>query len=90
MAPGDSRFPHYRYERKALKNGAACVAGIDEAGRGPLAGPVVAAAVILDPKRLPKGVNVVIGIVASESLLDYPSGTTIFKGDTIRRLPIPE
>jgi len=54
---GDSRFPHYRYERKALKSGASCVAGIDEAGRGPLAGPVVAAAVILDGKRLPKGVN---------------------------------
>ena len=31
------------------------VAGVDEAGRGPLAGPVVAAAVILDPARLPDG-----------------------------------
>lgn len=31
------------------------VAGVDEAGRGPLAGPVAAAAVILDPERLPKG-----------------------------------
>lgn len=30
---------------------AACIAGVDEAGRGPLAGPVVAAAVILDPAR---------------------------------------
>jgi ribonuclease HII len=30
------------------------VAGIDEAGRGPLAGPVVAAAVVIDPKRLPR------------------------------------
>jgi ribonuclease HII len=57
MAPGDSRCPHYRYERKALKGGASCVAGVDEAGRGPLAGPVVAAAVILDPGRLPKGIN---------------------------------
>jgi ribonuclease HII len=57
MAPSDSRKPHYRYERKALKDGAACVAGIDEAGRGPLAGPVVAAAVILDARRLPRGVN---------------------------------
>ena len=27
------------------------IAGVDEAGRGPLAGPVVAAAVILDPRR---------------------------------------
>lgn len=33
------------------------VAGIDEAGRGPLAGPVVAAAVILDPRRPIKGVR---------------------------------
>lgn len=32
------------------------VAGVDEVGRGPLAGPVVAAAVILDPERLPEGV----------------------------------
>ena len=33
------------------------VAGVDEAGRGPLAGPVVAAAVILDPARVPEGIN---------------------------------
>ena len=36
-----------RYEKKAYKNGAEIIAGIDEAGRGPLAGPVVAAAAIL-------------------------------------------
>jgi len=33
------------------------VAGIDEAGRGPWAGPVVVAAVILDPERIPEGLN---------------------------------
>lgn len=33
------------------------IVGIDEAGRGPLAGPVVAAAVILDPGRLPSGIH---------------------------------
>jgi ribonuclease HII len=33
------------------------VAGVDEAGRGPLAGPVVAAAVILDPARVPPGLD---------------------------------
>jgi ribonuclease HII len=32
------------------------VAGVDEAGRGPLAGPVVAAAVILDPHNIPDGI----------------------------------
>ncbi|BCA80543.1 ribonuclease HII [Desulfuromonas sp. AOP6] len=37
------------FEEQALKNGYTAVAGIDEAGRGPLAGPVVAAAVILPP-----------------------------------------
>ncbi len=33
------------------------VAGVDEAGRGPLAGPVAAAAVILDPANIPEGLN---------------------------------
>jgi len=36
---------------------AAPVCGVDEAGRGPLAGPVVAAAVILDPVRIPIGID---------------------------------
>jgi ribonuclease HII len=40
-------MPTLRYEKKAWERGAAFVAGVDEAGRGPLAGPVVAAAVIL-------------------------------------------
>ena len=33
------------------------IAGVDEAGRGPLAGPVVAAAVVLDPTRIPEGID---------------------------------
>jgi len=33
------------------------VAGVDEVGRGPLAGPVMAAAVVLDPARIPDGLN---------------------------------
>jgi len=49
--------PTFRRERRALNNGVFPVAGCDEAGRGPLAGPVVAAAVILDPKRIPRGLN---------------------------------
>ena len=45
------------YENKAWKNGYKLIAGIDEAGRGPLAGPVVAAACILDPKELILGLD---------------------------------
>jgi ribonuclease HII len=47
----------FRRERAAMKRGIWPVAGCDEAGRGPLAGPVVAAAVILDPKRVPRGLD---------------------------------
>jgi ribonuclease HII len=47
----------YRYERAAWRSGLKQVAGVDEAGRGPLAGPVVAAAVILDPNRRVKGLD---------------------------------
>src|SRR5947199_885938 len=49
--------PTFRRERRALNNGIWPVAGCDEAGRGPLAGPVVAAAVVLDPKRIPRGLD---------------------------------
>jgi ribonuclease HII len=44
-------MPTFRFERKCA---AQPVAGIDEAGRGPLAGPVIAAAVVLDMARLPR------------------------------------
>lgn len=49
--------PHFRTERRYLREGRWPIAGVDEVGRGPLAGPVAAAAVILDPDRLPKGVD---------------------------------
>src|SRR6201981_598145 len=49
--------PTFRRERAALKRGVWPVAGCDEAGRGPLAGPVVGAAVILDPARVPRGLD---------------------------------
>ncbi len=45
----------YRYEAQAWRTGVARVAGVDEAGRGPLAGPVVAAAVIVAPERRIRG-----------------------------------
>jgi len=47
----------YRYEGQAWRAGHARVAGIDEAGRGPLAGPVVAAAVVVTPEHRIRGVR---------------------------------
>lgn len=47
----------YIYEKRANESGYKFIAGVDEAGRGPLAGPVVAAAVILPPDTYIYGVN---------------------------------
>ena len=49
--------PDFSFEDAAIARGLSLVAGVDEAGRGPLAGPVVAAAVILDPKNILPGLN---------------------------------
>jgi ribonuclease HII len=46
-----------RYERQARERGFRLVAGLDEAGRGSLFGPVFAAAVVLDPERPVRGLN---------------------------------
>ena len=47
----------YSYEKKYLDLGHQYIAGCDEVGRGPLAGPVVCAAVILDPNVVIEGLN---------------------------------
>ncbi len=49
--------PDYALEEAALRAGARVIAGVDEVGRGPLAGPVTAAAVILEIGRIPEGIN---------------------------------
>ncbi|MGQ0672958.1 MAG: ribonuclease HII [Hyphomicrobium sp.] len=49
--------PTFELEAVELELGRRPVAGVDEAGRGPWAGPVVAAAVVLDPARLPDGID---------------------------------
>jgi ribonuclease HII len=49
--------PDFSFETKARRDGLWPVAGMDEAGRGPLAGPVVAAAVVLDPDNIPEGLD---------------------------------
>ena len=57
LLPEENVRPTFNRERRMIKSGIFPVAGCDEAGRGPLAGPVVAAAVILDPKKIPRGLN---------------------------------
>ncbi|MDO9525974.1 MAG: ribonuclease HII [Gemmobacter sp.] len=47
--------PDDAFEAAARALGATRIAGVDEVGRGPLAGPVTAAAVVLDPARIPAG-----------------------------------
>lgn len=49
--------PDFALEEDAMRQGAGLVCGIDEAGRGPWAGPVVAAAVMLDRNAVPPGLN---------------------------------
>ena len=46
-------MPNFAFERRS----AGIVCGVDEVGRGPLAGPVVAAAVVLDPRRFPRSLR---------------------------------
>jgi ribonuclease HII len=50
-------FPDFSLEEALYARGITRVIGVDEVGRGPLAGPVLAAAVWLDPDRLPEGLN---------------------------------
>lgn len=50
-------LPDFTHEQTALTRGARRVAGVDEVGRGPLAGPVTACAVVLDPDAIPDGLN---------------------------------
>ncbi len=49
--------PDYSFETAARARGYTRIAGVDEVGRGPLAGPVTAAAVVLDPANIPEGLN---------------------------------
>ena len=53
----EQSVPDFAHEARLRARGFELVAGVDEVGRGPLAGPVVAAAVILDPDHLPDGLN---------------------------------
>ena len=50
-------FPNFEREQGLINEGCSIIAGVDEVGRGPLAGPVTAAAVILDPLNIPDNLN---------------------------------
>lgn len=53
--PEQVAIPDFSHEANLIASGLAIVAGVDEVGRGPLAGPVTAAAVVLDPDCIPDG-----------------------------------
>lgn len=58
MRVDDSKIvPTFELEAAELSLKGGPIVGIDEAGRGPWAGPVVAAAVVLDPDRIPQGID---------------------------------
>ena len=71
----------YHYEARAWKTGVTRLAGIDEAGRGPLAGPVVAAAVIIGPERRIKG-------LADSKLLTAEQREALFDRITARAVAV--
>jgi ribonuclease HII len=50
-------LPNFDFETGLIKKGYKVIAGVDEVGRGCIAGPVTAAAVILDPQNIPLGLN---------------------------------
>jgi ribonuclease HII len=59
-------FPSFTLEQQLITQGYHSIAGIDEVGRGCLAGPVVAAAVILNPHAIPEGLNDSKALTASQ------------------------
>ncbi|MCX7326753.1 MAG: ribonuclease HII, partial [Hyphomicrobiales bacterium] len=74
------RVPSLFSEQNA-PSGKALVAGVDEVGRGPLAGPVVTAAVILDPDDIPAG-------LADSKTLSAARRETLFTEITRRALSV--
>jgi ribonuclease HII len=77
-----TRHPDLRYERRLWRAGSAMVAGVDEAGVGPMAGPVVAAAVIFAPETFIKGVHDSKQVAADkrEVLIDQIRGRALAVG----------
>jgi len=72
----DPFMPDFEFETQAGVLSGRTICGVDEAGRGPLCGPVVAAAVILNPEKLPDGLNdsKALSHAARERLLNVLEG----------------
>ena len=73
-------FPNFKIEQDLISNGCSIIAGVDEVGRGPLAGPVTAAAVILDPLNIPDNLNdsKVLGLKKREKLFEELKSSSTF------------
>lgn len=72
MARNHRQQADFTLEAALMENGYRRIAGVDEAGRGPLAGPVIAAAVVLDADAIPPGLadSKVLTATARERLYD--------------------
>jgi ribonuclease HII len=77
--PGPAVVATFEREASLMARGVRPVAGVDEVGRGPLAGPVLAAAVILDPDRIPDGLadSKVLDQARREALYDLILATAL-------------
>lgn len=75
-------FADFSRETYAIANGLWPLAGVDEVGRGPLAGPVVAAAVILDPESVPEGLtdSKLLSLAQREELFERISASALAIG----------
>jgi len=73
-----SDMPDFSFETQAGASRGRIICGVDEAGRGPLAGPVIAAAVIINPENIPAGLNdsKVLSHSARERLLNILTKST--------------
>ncbi len=72
-------FDRFTHERERLGEGCERIAGVDEAGRGPLAGPVVAAAAVFSPKHIQAGLPKPLGEVNDSKKLSAKKRDLLFE-----------
>ena len=82
--------PDFDIESRLLRAGVWPVAGVDEVGRGPLAGPVAAAAVILDPAHLPQGLDDSKALSATARDAAFASIMALAKAVSVAFIPAAE